>query len=165
MQIPESAPTSSEFFQYSWIIIRRYISMLYHPTLHRNPHIIFTNYLGPFALILCAQSDIFTSHWSLFWVGRSDFLSLVGAKETTLLGIISKTRTIFWLSRPMPVSIRQELWSSPQWQYIYIRTVSLLSTLLIQFKLVYRAVWLEPDVQYTWFLPQTSQEGNKCKYH
>ena len=41
---------SSDFIQYSWIIIWRYISMLYHATLHRNPHIIFTNYLGSFAL-------------------------------------------------------------------------------------------------------------------
>ena len=40
---------SSDFIQYSWIIIWRYISMLYHATLHRNPHIIFTNYLGSFA--------------------------------------------------------------------------------------------------------------------
>ena len=50
----------------------------------------FHELFGLVCSLLCVQSDIFTSHWSLFWVGRSDFLSLVGAKETTLLGIIRK---------------------------------------------------------------------------
>ena len=50
----------------------------------------FHELFGLVCSLLCVRSDIFTSHWSLFWVGRSDFLSLVGAKETTLLGIIRK---------------------------------------------------------------------------